>query len=254
MTFRLLIEYDGYYFKGWQRQINGLSIQATLEDTIAKLAGYRVVIFGASRTDSGVHARGQVAHFRLKKGNPIPIDRWCRALNFYLPRYLRVRKMDLVDDSFMAQKRVVSKIYSYRVINGPVGSALDTRVLHYPRRLDWNALQAAMPYFVGEHDFKSFQAAKSNVKTSVRTIYRFELRRERDLYVFHIEGNGFLKQMIRNIMGTLFDVGEGRRDAHSMPELMAKLDRRLAGRTAPAHALCLEAIYYEGEGHDVEQH
>ena len=251
MTFRCLLEYDGSYFKGWQRQSNGISIQATMEETLEKLVGYRVPVYGASRTDSGVHARGQVAHFRLKKGNPIPVDRWRRAINYYLPRYLRVREIDVVDDSFNAQKRVISKIYSYRIINGQVCSALDTRVLHHPRRLDWPAMQAAMPYFVGTHDFKSFQGAKSTVKTSVRTIFRFDLHRERDMYVFHVEGSGFLKQMIRTIMGTLLDIGEGRRLALSMPSLLAARDRRLAGRTAPAHALCLEAIYYEGEGHDV---
>lgn len=251
MTFRLLIEYDGSHFQGWQRQSNGISIQETLETTVQKLVGYPVHVYGASRTDSGVHARGQVAHFRLKKGNPIPPERWRRAINYYLPRYLRVREIDVVDDSFNAQKNVVSKIYSYRIINGQVGSALDTRVLHHPRRLDWPAIQAAMPYFVGTHDFKSFQGAKSTVKTSVRTIYRFDLHRERDMYVFHVEGSGFLKQMIRTMMGTLLDVGEGRRDPHSIPSLLEARDRRLAGRTAAAHALCLEAIFYEGEGHDV---
>ncbi len=274
MTFRLLIEYDGSSFQGWQRQPGRPSVQQEIEQTVSKLAGYPVFVLGSSRTDSGVHARGQVAHFRLNEGNPIPPERWCQALNFHLPRTIRILKVEPVGEEFNSQKNVISKIYTYRILNSHVTSALDGRVLNYAKPLDWGAISAALVHLRGEHDFKCFQGAKSLVKTSVRTIYRFDLYREiphaglpstlevvepgktpsdafGSVYSLRVEGSGFLKQMVRTIVGTLLEIGEGKRSPDSIGSLIESRDRRLAGRTAPAHALCLEAIYYEGEGHHV---
>jgi tRNA pseudouridine38-40 synthase len=217
-----------------------------LQEVLFQITGERTLVFGSGRTDSGVHAKGQVAHFTTSK--LIDSERWRLALNMRLPRTIRVLKSDLVPDSFHAQKSAVSKIYEYRVLNRLTSSALDRQVYFYPRQnVDWKKMRECLPYFVGEHDFKSFQGAKANVKTTVRTIFRFELDvedPERKLYRFTIEGSGFLKQMVRNVMGTVLKVGEGKLLPADIPAIINSRDRRQAGRTVPACGLCLVSVKY----------
>lgn len=244
---RLDIEYDGSGFAGWQRQPASPTVQATLEDLLQKLTGTRTIVYGASRTDSGVHARGQVATFFTEYS--LPAEKWAPMLNFHLPKSVRIVRSASVPRSFSAQKQAISKIYEYRVLNRATQSALDTRVYFYPRPLDWDAIRRSLPEFVGEKDFKPFQGAKAEVKTTVRTILSFELLEEGDgLHCFRIEGTGFLKQMVRAIMGTVIEVGEKKRRPEDIKAIFLSGDRGKAGRTLPAAGLTLAKIHFrEGQ-------
>jgi tRNA pseudouridine38-40 synthase len=169
-------------------------------------------------------------------------------MNHYLPRSVRVVAAREMPASFHAQKNAVSKIYEYRVLNRRYPSALETRALFFPRSLDWDRVRKGMSFFVGTHDFRAFQGAKADVKSTVRTIRRFDLDEsasQNGLYRLEIEGEGFLKQMVRAIVGTLLDVGEGKRDASTIPDIINSCDRRLAGPTAPAQGLCLVRVCYD---------
>jgi tRNA pseudouridine38-40 synthase len=218
-------------------------VQAAIEDTLSKLLGKRICIYGASRTDTGVHARGQVANFW---GDSRFEDwRWAAILNYELPRSIRILKSREVPDSWHAQRFALKKLYEYRVLNRTCGSALDKTVHFYHRPLDWEGIRRGIPYFLGTHDFAAFQAAKAGVRTTVRTIYRFDLvAYPGDLYVFQVEGNGFLKQMVRGMIGTLLEIGEGRRRPEEIPEILESCDRRRAGRNIGAEGLTLVRIDY----------
>lgn len=241
---KLLIEYDGADFVGWQKQPTGPSIQSEIETVLERVTGEKIRVFGSGRTDSGVHAMGQVAHF----AGPLRISakKWRSILNDHLPFAIRVLASEEVDPSFHALNDSKGKIYVYRVLNREFSSALDRRVFFFPRPLDWDRIEATIPYFLGTHDFKAFQAAKASAKTSVRTLTRFVLHRDErlGLYSFEIEGTGFLKQMVRNIVGTLLEVGERRRSPEDIPVIFESRDRRKAGRTAPASGLCLVKVLY----------
>ena len=244
MNIRLAIEYDGTPFAGWQRQPEAPTIQAAIEDVIARVTGSRVPIYGAGRTDAGVHAAGQVAHFHTEA--KVPAEKWAELLNFYLPPEIRVLESREVPDTFHARKSAVGKLYVYRVLNRRVASALDRRVYFYPGRLDWDKIRGVLPHFVGEKDFRGFQGAGASVKTTVRRVERFELVDEGGgFYRFEIEGNGFLKQMVRAIVGTVLEVGKA--DARGLEAIEAVFrtgDRRLAGPTAPPGGLILARVHY----------
>ena len=239
----LKIEYEGTDFVGWQRQADGPSIQSMIEDVLEYILERRVVLYASGRTDSGVHARSQYAMFRAtSKYEP---ERWARMLNHKLPPTIRILYSKEMPSEFHAQKHVISKTYEYRVLNRKCASALDRGVHFYPGELDWQKIREALPYFVGEKDFKAFQGAKSVVKTSVRKIKRFDLTQlSSELFVFEVEGNGFLKQMVRNMVGTLLEIGEGRMLPSAIEEIIASRDRRRAGRTAPPRGLYLAQVVY----------
>ncbi len=244
MNVRLEIEYDGTDFAGWQRQPHKPTVQALIEDTIEKIVGRRTVVYGASRTDSGVSAEGQVAHFFVDDSSYSP-ETWLKILNHHLPGVVRIRGAREVPLTFHSQKHAVSKVYEYRVLNRYVASALDRRVLFYPQPCDWERVRRAMPHFLGRHDFKAFQAAKSTVRTTRRDILSFTLHEDAPkLYRFRIEGTGFLKQMVRTMVGTLLQIGEGKRDPDCIPAILESRDRRKAGHTVAAHGLCLVEIRY----------
>jgi tRNA pseudouridine38-40 synthase len=239
----LEIEYDGSPFFGWQRQTNVPTVQGTIEETLSKVMGRKVVIYGASRTDTGVHALGQGANFwgdsRFEE------HQWRLVLNSQLPQSIRIVRSKVVPDSFHAQRFAISKIYQYRVLNRDYGSALDRTVFFYHRKLDWEKIRKCLPYFLGEHDFAAFQGAKATVKSTVRTIHRFELEAQASgLHIFTVEGNGFLKQMVRAMVGTLLEVGEGRREPESIVDIIRGRDRKLAGRTVAPQGLCLVKVKY----------
>lgn len=241
---RLQIEYDGTDFHGWQRQLGKPTIQALLEDNLSDVLGKRVIVYGASRTDSGVHARCQVAHFYCDS-ETIPSHQWKYILNYRLPRTIRVQESEEVPFAFHSQKDAIEKTYEYRVLNRPMASALDRRVYFYPGKLDWKKMQETLPHFVGTHDFRAFQGAKATVLTTVRTVHAFSLLTESEgLYRFEIRGSGFLKQMVRAILGTVFEVGEGKLSPEAIPTILASKDRRQAGRTLPPYGLCLVCIRY----------
>lgn len=245
MNVRLDIEYDGSEFHGWQRQLSGPTIQALIEDILSDVLNRKIFVYGASRTDSGVHARGQVANFHDESGRLSPTQ-WRSILNYRLPRTIRILDSGEAPATFHAQKNALAKCYEYRVLNRSYASALDRRVYFHPRPIDWNRVRRALPYFIGKKDFQSFQGAKSTVLTTVRSVHRFDLEEEYPgLYCFKVEGSGFLKQMVRTMVGTVLEAGEGKRDPDSIPEVLAALNRRSAGRTVPASGLCLMRVYYE---------
>ncbi len=242
-TIRLDLEYDGTPFAGWQRQPHKPTIQGWLEDILGQVHSSKITVYGSSRTDSGVHAMGQVAHFYTEKN--YPCDEWRRLLNDSLPPEIRVIRSQKVPDTFHAQKQVISKIYDFRILNGRTASALDRRVYFFPRPIDWGRVERALPYFVGEHDFKSFQGSGSDVLTTTRKIFNFTLHEEgKNTYRLRVEGSGFLKQMVRNMVGTLIEIGEFKREPESIHEILLARDRRRAGKTVPASGLFLMEVKY----------
>lgn len=243
MNIRLILEYDGTDFHGWQRQGDLPTIQKLIEETLTGIVGKPVTVYGSSRTDSGVHARGQVVTFYAD--GPVPSDRWHLALNKILPPTVRAVSSTEMPEKFFSQRGSTSKIYEYRVLNRSFASALDRRVYFFPRPLDWARMREVLPLFVGRKDFRAFQGAKATVKTTVREVMRFELFDEGNGYHrFEVEGSGFLKQMVRTMVGTVMEVGQGKRSPSEIESLFSSLKRTEAGRTVPASGLCLVRVNY----------
>ncbi|MBI2609412.1 MAG: tRNA pseudouridine(38-40) synthase TruA [Deltaproteobacteria bacterium] len=243
MKIKLEIQYDGTHYAGWQRQKNGISIQEKIEEGLQKLFGERVVLHGASRTDSGVHAKLQVAHFRASKILK-NID-YALALNTQLPHDIRILSSQEVSEDFHAMRSTKSKIYEYFIYNKPVKSALYYRhSLWVPQKLDVLAMDEASQYLVGVHDFKSFQASNSCFKTTVREIFGIKWKEKEEFLVFSIQGSGFLKYMVRIIVGTLLEVGKGNVTPLEFKEILNSKDRSQAGRTARPQGLFLKEVLY----------
>jgi len=244
-VYRLTLEYDGADFEGWQAQPAGRrTVQGCLETALARVTGERVRVTGSGRTDAGVHAEAQVASLRLEAAKTPEALRG--ALNGVLPPDLAVLAVEPAADDFDARRAASGKLYRYSVWNALKRSPLRRRrALCLRRPLDTAAMARAARDLVGSHDFQSFRAAGSAVKTSTRTLRRLEIEGAAggplELW---FEGSGFLRHMVRNLVGTLLEVGSGRRDPASMPALLAARDRSLAGPTAPAHALTLVAVHY----------
>lgn len=245
-TLKLVLQYDGTDYVGWQRQAVGTSIQGLLEDALLPIEGRRVVVHGAGRTDAGVHALGQVASLTLTA--TLDAVTLARALNAVLPADVRVVHAAEADADFHARFSASAKVYEYRFLIGPYATPFLRRyALHVIAPLDVEALRAASRALVGTHDFAAFQGTGSEVHTSVRTVRRLDWRGggspELPL-VMEIEGDGFLRHMVRNIAGTLLDVGIGRRDPAHIAEVLRSRDRARAGNTAPAHGLFLKDVLY----------
>lgn len=240
---RLMIEYEGTAYAGWQVQENAVSIQQIIEEAIRAVTGEKSRLTGSGRTDSGVHARGQVANFFTH--SKIPAERLGYALNASLPADIRIVKASEADLSFHARYHAKKKEYRYTLHTGPHGTALDRRIcVHVRGPLDMEAVKKATGYLTGTHDFAAFRGAGSGVKTTVRSIYRAEWTGEGDKLFFDIVGNGFLYNMVRIIVGTLLEVGRGKRPPEDMVHLLAPAKRDDAGPTAPAKGLCLTRVYY----------
>jgi tRNA pseudouridine38-40 synthase len=248
-TFKLILQYDGTNYVGWQRQSTGTSIQAVIEDALAPIEGRAVTIHGAGRTDAGVHALGQVASVRL--GTAIDAPTLGRALNAVLPRDVRVAAVHEVSDGFHARFSAIGKTYAYRIVNAPfVSPFLFKYAWHVAQTLDVAAMRAAAASLVGRHDFAAFQAAGSCVHSTERTIEALEWEGSGALdepLVLRISGDGFLRHMVRNIAGTLVQVGGGRWEVARALEILASRSRAQAGPTAPAHGLFLVAVRYPEE-------
>ncbi len=241
---RLTIEYDGSGYCGWQRQADKPSIQSTLEDLIENIFGEKKVVHGAGRTDSGVHAKAQVANFL--GDDRMSESKWVSILNAKLPKTIRITNAEFVTDSFHSQRWSTGKIYEYRILNRRCHSALDTRVFFYPMPLKREAMRESLKYFVGEFDFAAFKGAKATVKTTVRTVTRFEMFEEADdILRFEIEANGFLKQMVRSMMGTVLKVGEGKLSPSDITPIILSQDRQKIGRTLPPEGLTLLRVKYQ---------
>jgi tRNA pseudouridine38-40 synthase len=250
-TIKIVLAYDGTEFVGWQRQANGRSVQGMLEDALARIDGRPVPVAGAGRTDAGVHALGQVASFRLTSDIAEVVLR--QALNALLPADIRVMNVEEAPAQFNARFAARSKTYRYRIVNAAVLSPFERRFAwHLPRALDLKAMRAAAAALKGRHDFAAFQAAGGLVSSSVRTLYESrwleEAHGERGgglTLAYQVSGDGFLRHMVRNIVGTLVEVGTGRRTSASIVDVLASRDRGVAGPTAPAHGLRLVQVDYE---------
>jgi tRNA pseudouridine38-40 synthase len=241
---KLLIEYDGTNYQGWQVQPKGSTIQGILEEKLGLLTGQSVQLFGSGRTDSGVHALGQVAHFKTQ--NQMDIRTIQRALNSLLPPDIVIQKVEEVDEDFHSRKRSKSKVYEYRILNRNLRSVFHRGyVWHIPQKLNLTEMKKATQILVGEHDFSAFRTVGSPTRTTIRRVIRAEWKRGRDgLIRFEIEANGFLKQMVRSIIGTLVEVGKGRMKAADLRKILNSKDRKEAGPTAPAHGLFLKEVKY----------
>ncbi len=243
---KLTVAYDGTDYVGWQRQADGVSIQGVLEDALAPFEGAPVTLHGAGRTDAGVHAVGQVASVRLTA--TIEPGTLARALNAVLPAAIRIVSVEEADAAFHARFSATGKTYEYRIVNAPFVSPFIQRYAwHVPQRLDMDAIEAATAVLRGRHDFAAFQSAGTDVPSSVRTITEIEWTGGcgSDVpLVLRMSGDGFLRHMVRNITGTLVEVGRGRWPASAMAGILGSRDRSSAGTTAPPHGLFLAAVMY----------
>jgi len=240
-NYKIIVAYDGTDFKGWQRQPDEPTIQGALEDAIFMITRKKVVVHGAGRTDAGVHALGQVASFRVAAR--LRDEELFRALNAVLPWDIRILTLDKAAAVFHARKSAKSKIYQYRIIRAPRISPFDFRYsLHWPYPLNLRAMRGAAPLFVRRADFTAFSSNRE--RNPVRFVRRSEVRKKGDELVYTIEAEGFLRYMVRTIVGTLLEVGRRRIAPEEVEEIFRRKDRRLAGPTAPAKGLCLVRVDY----------
>lgn len=246
--YRLLIEYDGGPFVGWQRQANGPSVQQAVEDALFAFHGERAGVFGAGRTDTGVHALGQVAHVDLTE--PAPTATVRDALNFHLrPWPIAVRDAAIAADDFHARFSASGRRYLYRILSRQAPPALERgRVWHVRRPLDAAAMAEAARMLVGHHDFTTFRAAECQAVSPVKTLDRLDVEQTGDEIRIHAEARSFLHRQVRSMVGTLKLVGEGRWPPGRVAEALAAQDRAACGPVAPPDGLYLVAVHYPAAG------
>jgi tRNA pseudouridine38-40 synthase len=251
---KLLLEYDGTAYQGWQIQKTGLTIQGILEEKIVKITGNKSSVIGASRTDAGVHALGQVAVFRTETN--LPAERIKGALNALLPQDIRILDVFEVDNSFHPRNDVRRKSYFYIISNQKKPCAFVHKYALTVRQfLDFKSMGEASHILIGRYNFSSFMGAGSDIKDPVREIFSLDIEKLEEMNFMtacitgefiriRIDADGFLKHMARNIVGTLVEIGRGRIPPQHMEKILKSHDRKLAGPTAPAHGLFLEKIEY----------
>ncbi len=238
---KLVVAYDGTNYKGWQIQKNGETIESVLNRILSEMTGETVHVMGASRTDSGVHAMGNIAVFDTNVR--MPGDKFSYALNQRLPEDIRIQHSCEVEPAYHPRYLHTVKTYEYRILNRefPLPAyRLHTYFTYHP--LDVERMRQAAAYLVGEHDFKSFCAAGAQVNTTVRTIYSLQILKEDELLTIRVSGNGFLYNMVRIIAGTLMKIGRGEWEPEQIQKILEAKDRREAGPTAPARGLTLMSI------------
>jgi tRNA pseudouridine38-40 synthase len=266
-TLKILLAYDGTSLVGWQRQAHGVSVQGLLEDALSRIEHRAVDVVGAGRTDAGVHAAAQTASARVE--TLLDVDALRRALNAMLPVDVRVLRVEDAPLDFHARYSATGKTYHYRVFNGPVVPPFAHRwVWHVPSPLDVEAMDTAARLLVGEHDFAAFQSTGSGVTRTVRRLTESKVRRlssdamvptgnvdalipatlpiDGDLVTYEVTGTGFLRHMVRAILGTLVEIGRGRASPSLIADLLSDPARSRAGPTAPAAGLCLASVAYDG--------
>ncbi|MBI4467274.1 MAG: tRNA pseudouridine(38-40) synthase TruA [Acidobacteria bacterium] len=247
---KLTLAYDGSEFYGWQIQPDRPTVQGTVADTLRKITQEKTWLYGAARTDAGVHALGQVAHFKTR--TQIPADNLQRALNSLLPATIRVLAVDEVPVDFHARWHAAAKTYRYRILRATICPPFEWRqVYHYPFPLDEDAMARAAPLFEGEHDFSSFGSwdPEEEEKSKTRTVFSSRLERglEKQELVYTVRGRSFLRHMVRKMVGTLLDVGKGRFQPEDIGRILEARDRSQAGPTAPPEGLYLVSVDYPDE-------
>ncbi|MDA8230880.1 MAG: tRNA pseudouridine(38-40) synthase TruA [Magnetospirillum sp.] len=242
--YKLLLEYDGTGFIGWQRQDNGLSVQEALEQAVVKLCQQHATVFAAGRTDAGVHATGQVAHFDAER--VFAADTLRDALNFHLkPHPVSVLGADVVDESFHARFSAVGRSYLYRIVNRRAPLALDRdRAWWIPVRLDAEAMAEGAKHLLGRHDFTTFRASECQAKSPVKTLDVLDIARDGEAIAIIAAARSFLHHQVRNMVGTLKLVGEGKWHPEDVGRALDAKDRKAGGPTAPAAGLYLTAVTY----------
>lgn len=240
---KLVIRYDGTHYSGWQSQKNALTVQEAISSALKKITGRKVKLTGAGRTDSGVHAAGQVANF--KTHSTLSPDRIKEALNSSIPDDILIESAEYAPLRFDSQRSAISKRYRYTVTTARF---TDPFMRHFASRFSYplniKRMRRAAKSLVGRHDFKSFQASGSNESNTVRTIKKIEIEKRNGLLYIDVWADGFLYNMVRIIAGTLLEIGRGKIDESAIKEMLIKKDRRSAGPTAPAKGLCLMSVKY----------
>ena len=240
---KLTIEYDGKDFNGWQKQPTKLNIQGEIEKAIEEITGEKVDLTASGRTDAGVHSLGQTANF--KTDSQIPIEKIAKAINSKLKKSIVIKSAEEVDEKFHSRYSVKSKTYRYIINNSENGTAIYRGLeYHIPMKLDVKKMQEAVKFFEGEHDFKGFKASGTSSKSSIRTIYKGEVKQEGERIIIEVTGNGFLYNMVRIIAGTLVDVGLEKIKPEEISEIIESKDRTKAGKTLPPHGLYLLKVEY----------
>ena len=240
---KFTIAYDGTNYFGWQRQKNHVSIQQIIEETLCGIINEQVKVIGMGRTDTGVHAKSQIANVKILA--KIGLKNLHAALNSKLPRDIVVLKVQEVSSDFHAIRSPKTKTYRYTIYNGNIRSVFDGKhVLFYPFKIDFDLMKKAVSYLKGTHDFSCFRSSNSTSKTSVRTVYDVSLNKRGNYLYFDIEANGFLYNMVRIIVGTLLEIGRGKRKPSDIKELIKSRKRTLAGQTAKACGLCLLKVKF----------
>ena len=245
---KLVLEYDGSGYHGWQRQAGSLSVQEVIESRLGVMLGKRVGLRASGRTDAGVHAKGQVVNFHALTN--LKPDEILRGLNSLLPGDIVVLSAEEVDESFHARFSAVSKVYEYHILNRPVPSALlRNYAWHVHRTLAVEPMEECLKRICGRNNFSAFMASGSKVSSTERDMLRAELVRPgTDRLKFTYEANGFLRHMVRNLTGTIVEVGKGKRTTGDFERIMRSGDRRQAGMTAPGHGLYLMSVNYQQNG------
>ena len=240
---KLVIEYDGKDFNGWQKQPTKLNIQGEIERAINDITGEDVELNASGRTDAGVHSLGQVANF--KTNSNMPVEKFPIALNTKLKRSVRILSAEEVEDNFHSRYNCKKKTYRYVINNSENGTAI-YRDLEYnfSQKLYLEKMQEAVKFFLGEHDFKGFKASGTSSKSSVRTVYDAQVYKKDDRVIIELTGNGFLYNMVRIISGTLVDVGTGKILPEQIPGIIESKDRTRAGKTLPPQGLYLVKVEY----------
>lgn len=242
---KIIIEYDGTDYSGWQVQKNAKTVQEEIQNAIHKITKEKITLIGAGRTDAGVHAKGQVANFTTS--SKIEGKQFAWALNSVLADDIVIKDSIEVSHEFHSCFDAKSKIYSYTIYKGTFPPAIMRNYMYHlrcNRNFDVDKAKRAADCFIGTHDFKGFMAVGSNVKSTIRTIYSIEFTEDGDVLKIMYQGNGFLYNMIRIITGTILYTGIGKIEAEKIPAIIEAGNREMAGITVPPHGLCLEEVFY----------
>ncbi|ARC83710.1 tRNA pseudouridine(38-40) synthase [Clostridium argentinense CDC 2741] len=240
---KLIVEYDGTNYSGWQKQNNNITVQGTLEEILSELTKEKIEIIGCSRTDSKVHARKYVCNFQTN--STIPSDKFKEALNVKLPCDIAILESSEVPLSFHARYDCIGKKYSYTILERSVKATIDRNFTYQCKYdLDIEKMQEATKHFIGTHDFSAFKNSGSSVKTSIRNITELKVEKLGNYIKIYTSADGFLYNMVRIIVGTLVDVGTNKIKPETIIDIINSKDRSEAGKTAPPQGLCLEEVYY----------